>query len=84
MIATRCDTLEQERKLPKAALAEWTAGAIAWEEDTSKPNPFERTTQQMSMASVRYELAVEGGGEVRGDTESAEMLAQGVQLEETQ
>jgi hypothetical protein len=84
MIETRANTLEQERTLPKAVLAEWTAAAVAWEEDASKPNPFERTTQEVSMASVRYELAVEGGGAVRGDTESAEMLAQGVQLEEAQ
>ncbi|KAJ6595066.1 hypothetical protein DFH09DRAFT_1305749 [Mycena vulgaris] len=84
MVETQGNTLEQEQTLPKAALAEWTVATVAWEEDTSKPNPFARMTQEVSMASVRYELAVEGGGAVRGDTESAEMLAQGVQLEEAQ
>ncbi|KAJ7431719.1 hypothetical protein FB451DRAFT_1573587 [Mycena latifolia] len=84
MVKTRRDTLEQEASLPAETLVEWTAATVAWEADASKPNPFERTTQEKSLASVRYELAQEGGGAVRGETESSEMLAQGVQLEETQ
>ncbi|KAJ7141036.1 hypothetical protein C8R44DRAFT_604776, partial [Mycena epipterygia] len=84
MVKTRADTLEQEQTLPRDTLGEWKEQMAAWEADAAAPNPFERTTKQVSIASVRYELAVEGGGMVRGDTASAEMLAQGVQLEETQ
>ncbi|KAJ7093330.1 hypothetical protein B0H15DRAFT_776920 [Mycena belliarum] len=84
MVKTRRDTLAQEGSLPVETLAEWTAMAMAWEADADKPNPFERTTEQISIASVRFKLAQEGGGVMRGETESADMLAQGVQLEETQ
>ncbi|KAJ6542094.1 hypothetical protein DFH09DRAFT_929200 [Mycena vulgaris] len=84
MVTTRRDTLEQERSLPRATLVQWKTDVVAWEADSTKPNPFERTTQLVNIASVRYELAMEGGGEVRGNTESSEMLAQGVQLEDTQ
>ncbi|KAJ6484283.1 hypothetical protein DFH09DRAFT_1252934 [Mycena vulgaris] len=84
MVKTRKDTLEQERTLPRATVVEWKTGVVAWEEDATKPNPVERTTQQINIASVRYELALEGGGEVRGNADSSEMLAQGVQLEDTQ
>ncbi|KAJ6575960.1 hypothetical protein DFH09DRAFT_915004 [Mycena vulgaris] len=81
---TRCETLEQERVLPVETVAEWKEGVVAWEADPKAVNPFERTTQHITIASVRYELAQEGGGVVRGNTDSAEMLAQGVQLEDTQ
>lgn len=84
MVKTRAETLEQEQTLPSDTLAEWKKQMAAWEADAAAPNPFERTTKLVNVGSVRYELAVEGGGMVRGDTASAEMLAQGVQLEETQ
>ncbi|KAJ7079804.1 hypothetical protein B0H15DRAFT_953890 [Mycena belliarum] len=84
MVKTRRDTLEQERSLPADTLSQWKAGVVAWEENADEPNPFERTTEEISIASVRYKLATEGGGVVRGDTESADMLSQGIQLEETQ
>ncbi|KAJ6522124.1 hypothetical protein DFH09DRAFT_1251026 [Mycena vulgaris] len=84
MVTTRRDTLEQERSLPRVTLVQWKTNVVAWEADATKPNPFERTTQLVNIASVRYKLAREGGGEVRGNTESSEMLAQGVQLEDTQ
>ncbi|KAJ6597135.1 hypothetical protein DFH09DRAFT_1072042 [Mycena vulgaris] len=84
MVKTRVDTLEQERALPRATVVKWTEEIVAWEGDSTKTNPFERTTEHKNVASVRYELAQEGGGEVRGSTDSAEMLAQGMQLEDTQ
>ncbi|KAJ6524642.1 hypothetical protein DFH09DRAFT_1046744 [Mycena vulgaris] len=84
MVKTRRDTLEQERSLPRATLVQWKADVVAWEADSKNTNPFERTTKLVNIASVRYALAMEGGGEVRGNTESSEMLAQGVQLEDTQ
>ncbi|KAJ7471708.1 hypothetical protein B0H11DRAFT_2237257 [Mycena galericulata] len=84
MVKTRRDTREQERTLPRATVVEWEKMCVAWEADASKPNPFERTVEVKTIASVRYELVQEGGGIVRGQTDSAEMLAMGVQLEEQQ
>lgn len=84
MVRTRREMLEQERTLPPETLVEWKAACVAWEQDISKPNPFERTHTEITLASVRYQLAEEGGGIVRGDTDSSEMLAMGVKLEEEQ
>ncbi|KAJ7145502.1 hypothetical protein C8R46DRAFT_918383, partial [Mycena filopes] len=84
MVKARRETLLQEGTLPQATLAEWKATSVAWEANTMLPNPFERKRDQISIASVRYQLAEEGGGVVRGGTHSAEMLAMGVQLEEQQ
>ncbi|KAJ7611090.1 hypothetical protein DFH06DRAFT_1016313 [Mycena polygramma] len=82
MVRSRKDTLAQERTLPKATLAVWREMAETWEANPVKPNPFERTREAINIASVRCELAEEGGGVVRGETESSDMLAQGVQIEE--
>ncbi|KAJ7075957.1 hypothetical protein B0H15DRAFT_791204 [Mycena belliarum] len=84
MVKTRRDTLEQERSLPPATVAEWTAACEAWEANEDAPNPFERTREDVSIASVRYQLTEAGGGVVRGDTSSSEMIAVGIQLEEQQ
>ena len=84
MVKTLGDTLEQERTLPAATLVEWRAACVAWEADASKPNPFERKREVISIASVRYDLAREGGGITRGQSDSSEMLSTGIQLEEQQ
>lgn len=84
MVKTRLETLEGERTLPRETLAQWKVECVAWEADATQPNPFERKTEEISIASVRYELAEKGGGIVRGETDSSEMLAMGVQLEEQQ
>ncbi len=81
MIRTRRETLDMERTLPPETLAEWKREYAAWEEDTTNPNPFRRKHELVSLASVRFELAAEGGGMVRGDTASSEMLAMGLKLE---
>ncbi|KAJ7827921.1 hypothetical protein B0H13DRAFT_2240976 [Mycena leptocephala] len=73
MVKTRLETLEAERTLPRETLVQWKAECVAWEADATQPNPFERKTKEISIASVRYELAEKGGGI---------MLAMGVQLEE--
>jgi uncharacterized protein (DUF2345 family) len=70
--------------LPRETLVKWEVECVAWEADAKEPNPFERKTEEISIASVRYELAEKGGGIVRGETDSSEMLAMGVQLEEQQ
>ncbi|KAJ6529050.1 hypothetical protein DFH09DRAFT_1412508 [Mycena vulgaris] len=84
MVQTRRDTLSQEHTLPVRTVVEWKKAVVAWEADATQPNPFERTTTTKNIASVRYELAQEGGGIVRGNTDSSEMLAQGIKLEDTQ
>ncbi|KAJ7178238.1 hypothetical protein C8R46DRAFT_1346442 [Mycena filopes] len=84
MVSTRQDTLDQERTLPRATLAKWRTGCEAWEADAAAANPFQRTRDQVTIASVRYELAQEGKAIVRGQTDSSDMLAMGVQLEEQQ
>ncbi|KAJ6523886.1 hypothetical protein DFH09DRAFT_1329751 [Mycena vulgaris] len=83
-VQTRCKTLEQERALPVETVAEWKEGVIAWEADPRAVNLFEQTTQHITIASVRYKLVQEGGGVVQENTDSAELLAQGVQLEDTE
>ncbi|KAJ7271751.1 hypothetical protein C8J57DRAFT_1226330 [Mycena rebaudengoi] len=82
MLAARAELAEKEESLPKATLDEWRTGVEEWEADQNKPNPFARVTQEKTIASVRYELASEGVGEIRGETSSTEMIAMGQQLEE--
>ncbi|KAJ7733642.1 hypothetical protein B0H16DRAFT_1210260, partial [Mycena metata] len=60
MVSSRRDTLDQERTLPRATLGEWRATCVAWESDWAMPNPFERKRDQITLASVRFDLAQEG------------------------
>jgi hypothetical protein len=66
MVKTRLETLEAERTLPRETLVQWKVECVAWEADATQPNPFKRKTKEISIASVRYELAEKGGGIVRG------------------
>ncbi|KAJ6457034.1 hypothetical protein C8R47DRAFT_996066 [Mycena vitilis] len=84
MVKTRKETLEQQRTLPLAAVVQWTGDCVAWEENPKNTNPFQRKTEEITIASIRYQLAAEGGGMVRGETPSAEMLANGISLETEQ
>ncbi|KAJ7817081.1 hypothetical protein B0H13DRAFT_2242339 [Mycena leptocephala] len=51
---------ENHRTLPWETLAQWKVECVAWEADATQPNPFERKTEEISIASVRYELAEKG------------------------
>ncbi|KAJ7257694.1 hypothetical protein C8J57DRAFT_1436922 [Mycena rebaudengoi] len=72
----------------------WTAMAEAWERDPESPNPFESVRKNEHLAQVRRELAEEAAareatnsevlGAVRSDMHVMELLAMGLQLEETQ
>lgn len=72
----------------------WTAMARLWEKDPEAPNPFETLEKDDHLAKVRRELAEEaavraaGGGEedgeVFGEMHVTEMIAVGLQLEDTQ
>jgi hypothetical protein len=72
----------------------WTAMAEAWERDPESPNPFESVRKNEHLAQVRRELAEEAAareatnsevlGAVRSDMHVTELLAMGLQLEETQ
>ncbi|KAJ6524914.1 hypothetical protein DFH09DRAFT_1095930 [Mycena vulgaris] len=77
MVETRRNTLSQEHTLPVPTVVKWKEDVVAWEEDATNPNPFERTTTMKNIAS-------RVGGVVRGNTDSSEMLAQGIKLEDTQ
>ncbi|KAK7029968.1 CxC2 domain-containing protein [Favolaschia claudopus] len=84
MLRTRRETLQMERTLPAETLEEWKEMCVAWEANAACPNPFERTQKQIDLASVRLQLTVEGGGMVRGEINSTEMLSMGVKLESEQ
>ncbi|KAK7030015.1 hypothetical protein R3P38DRAFT_3314632 [Favolaschia claudopus] len=84
MVRARRETLQMERTLPTETLREWKAMTAAWEADAACPNPFARTQGHIDLASVRLELVVEGGGMVRGDVNTAEMLTMGMKLESEQ
>ncbi|KAK6978078.1 hypothetical protein R3P38DRAFT_2580509, partial [Favolaschia claudopus] len=84
MVRTRRETLQMERTLPAETLREWKAMCVAWEGNSACPNPFERTQKHIDLASIRLELTVAGGGMVRGEINSTEMLSMGVKLESEQ
>ncbi|KAJ7092128.1 hypothetical protein C8R43DRAFT_908179, partial [Mycena crocata] len=82
MVKTRVDTLKQEGSLPLQTVRKWTKMSLRWEKDAKRRNPFQRKTKKVTLASVRYEIALEGGGVVQGETDSSEMLAMGLKLEQ--
>ncbi|KAG2340636.1 hypothetical protein BDR05DRAFT_1032843 [Suillus weaverae] len=51
-----------------AALAQWREQVEAWECDPSKPNPFERKAETVTMASVRLELARDDQNDIQTGT----------------
>ncbi|KAJ6476812.1 hypothetical protein C8R45DRAFT_833720, partial [Mycena sanguinolenta] len=94
MVKTRQALRDLEESLGESVVAEWTTMAEIWEEDETKPNPFETFRKDEHVAKVRAELAEEaaareaGGleesGSIRGDMHITELLAMGLQLEDQQ
>ncbi|KAJ7199337.1 hypothetical protein C8J57DRAFT_1155937 [Mycena rebaudengoi] len=97
MVETRTALEDMEELLGGAegtTVQAWTAMAEAWEKDAASPNPFESAKKNEHLAQVRRELAEEAAareasntevpGAVRSDMHVTELLAMGLQLEETQ
>ncbi|KAJ7732706.1 hypothetical protein B0H16DRAFT_1732692 [Mycena metata] len=94
MVRTRQALEDLESSLGPAVVNDWEAMALAWEEDSTAPNPFETLRKDLHVAKVRAELAEEAAvreaageeeaGSVRGDMHITELLAMGLQLEDQQ
>ncbi|KAG2112875.1 hypothetical protein DEU56DRAFT_874348 [Suillus clintonianus] len=87
------DDLEEGLKVEYAeALSRWKEQVEAWEHDPSQPNPYERSTEKITLASVRLELAkedtseIERGGfhELHEDCSPSVLISGGLELEEQQ
>ncbi|KAJ7150169.1 hypothetical protein C8R43DRAFT_1128212 [Mycena crocata] len=101
MVATK-DALDDMEKSLRAARVEgeeeavvaWTKMCELWEDDPTKPNPFETLEKDDHLAKVRRELAEEAANRAAEDKEDqgdvvdemhvTEMIAMGLQLEEHQ
>ncbi|KAJ6545302.1 hypothetical protein B0H19DRAFT_1238233 [Mycena capillaripes] len=71
---------------PPEVIETWTAMAVTWEKDSTKPNPFQSKVKHESLQEVRRKLAVVASEDieherVRGDMHDTEMLSMGLQLE---
>ncbi|KAJ7802706.1 hypothetical protein B0H14DRAFT_2614089 [Mycena olivaceomarginata] len=58
MLETRAAWVDLEASFPEAVVEVWTAMAVAWEADSSKPSPFESTVKHEDLREVRRKLAV--------------------------
>ncbi|KAJ7713623.1 hypothetical protein B0H16DRAFT_1341291, partial [Mycena metata] len=94
MVRTRLALSDLEESLGSDTVMKWTKMALDWENDDSKPNPFETQHKDEHLAKVRSELAAEAAaraaageevaGDVKGDMHITELVAMGLQLEEQQ
>ncbi|KAJ7763733.1 hypothetical protein B0H16DRAFT_1311081, partial [Mycena metata] len=94
MVRTRLALSDLEESLGSDAVTKWTKMALDWENDDSRPNPFETQRKDEHLAKVRSELAAEAAaraaageevaGDVKGDMHITELVAMGLQLEEQQ
>ncbi|KAF7349139.1 hypothetical protein MVEN_01436100 [Mycena venus] len=91
MLETRQAWVDMEASFPPAAISTWTEMAVAWEADSSQPNPFQfqSTVEHEGLREVRRRLAEIAAEDiellnVRGDMHETEMLSMGLQLEESQ
>ncbi|KAG1731320.1 uncharacterized protein EDB91DRAFT_1238951 [Suillus paluster] len=74
------------------ALSRWKEQVEAWEHDPSQPNPYERSTEKITLASVRLELAKEDASELElgsfhklhEDCSPSVLISSGLELEEQQ
>ncbi|KAF7364546.1 hypothetical protein MVEN_00323600 [Mycena venus] len=69
------ELVEMEASLPTGIVKEWTAAMELWEADASKPNLFNE---------VENAVAGDKADDMRGDLHAYEMLAMGMQLEQSQ
>ncbi|KAJ6536254.1 hypothetical protein B0H19DRAFT_1317890 [Mycena capillaripes] len=86
MLEARAAWVDMEASYPPSVIETWTAMAVTWEADASKPNPFQSTVKHESLQEVRRRQAVVASEDVddvrvRGDMHETEMLSMGLQLE---
>ncbi|KAJ7683938.1 hypothetical protein B0H14DRAFT_2422270, partial [Mycena olivaceomarginata] len=90
MLDMREAWVDKEASFPTSVIQTWTAMVVAWEADSSQPNPFAVSDKpQDDLKAVRRKLAVVASEDVehlrvRGDMHETEMLSMGLQLEEQQ
>ncbi|KAJ7772385.1 hypothetical protein B0H16DRAFT_1305461, partial [Mycena metata] len=94
MVRTKQALKDLESSLGPDVVEKWEAMALAWEKDSTAPNPFETLRKDLHVAKVRAELAEEAAareaageedpGSVRGDMHITELIAMGLQLEDQQ
>ncbi|KAJ7795160.1 hypothetical protein B0H14DRAFT_2391995 [Mycena olivaceomarginata] len=89
MLETRAAWVHLEASFSESVVETWTAMAVAWEADSTKPNPFASTAKHEDLAEVRRQLALIASQDihherVRGDMHDTEMLSMGLQLEREQ
>jgi hypothetical protein len=75
-----------EASFSESVIETWMAMAVAWEADSTKPNPFASTAKHEDLAEVRCQLALIASQDiyhewVQGDMHNTEMLLMGLQLE---
>ncbi|KAF8958733.1 hypothetical protein BDZ97DRAFT_1923495 [Flammula alnicola] len=84
--------VEFSHGLPEEDVAEWTAQLDAWEDDHSKPNPFEASLKGLSQQAVRRQLADEEtkslkdgtGFNMHEDVSASQLVTVGLELENQQ
>ncbi|KAJ6517927.1 hypothetical protein C8R47DRAFT_959948, partial [Mycena vitilis] len=89
MLDSRAAWVDIERSFAPTVIEAWTAMAVLWEHDPTKPNPFETKVKHDTLKDVRLQLAViasadKNNDRVLGDMHETEMLSMGLQLEEQQ
>ncbi|KAJ7733908.1 hypothetical protein B0H16DRAFT_1327784 [Mycena metata] len=94
MVHTKRALQDLEESLGPEVVAQWEAMAVAWEADSTSPNPFETIRKDLHVAKVRAELAEEAAAReaagtenpasVRGDMHITELIGMGMQLEDQQ
>ncbi|KAJ6554112.1 hypothetical protein B0H10DRAFT_2241606, partial [Mycena sp. CBHHK59/15] len=87
MLDTRVALEDMERSFGREVVMAWTAMALLWESDASKPNPFASTVKHEGLQDIRRRLAAVAAADttddrVRGDMHDTEMISMGIQLEE--
>ncbi|KAG1906246.1 uncharacterized protein F5891DRAFT_1125633 [Suillus fuscotomentosus] len=92
MLAHREELAELEGAIDASTLALWRADVEAWEEDNTKPNPFESRVVPMTQAMVRLEFAererrdLQDGIDVslHAEISPSMLIANGLELEDQQ
>ncbi|KAG1817907.1 hypothetical protein EV424DRAFT_1472791 [Suillus variegatus] len=83
---------ELERIIPAPSLSAWRSEIIAWEEDHTKPNPFESRIKAITQAAIRRQLAEKDAADLQAgadvslhtDISASVLIASGIDLQDQQ